>query len=162
MTEATYFEHVDCPPKPPFHYTACGLDNVYLTSGYTVEEHHGECFVAVKDAEELHAAIAEALVTRKKVLDGAEVRFLRKLLAYTQARLASMLGLTAQQVARYEKGASALEGAADTLLRGYVICKLRGETDLLAEIERIRESDEPSRDHLTLVHTSEHEWKMAA
>lgn len=162
MTEATYYNHVDCPPKPPFHYTSCGLDNVYLTSGYTVEVIDDEEYVAVKDAEELYAAIAEGLVTRKKVLNGREVRFLRKLLGYTQAKLASMLGLSDQQVARYEKGQSALEGAADTLLRAYVMCKLQGETDLLAEIERIRELDELSNDRITLEHTAGHEWKFAA
>ncbi len=162
MTDKTYFGHVACPPKPPFHYTACGLDNVYLTSGYTMTEYDGECFVAVKDSDELYAAIAAFLVEHKKVLTGKEVRFLRKLLGYTQSKLASMLGVSAQQVARYEKETSVLEGAADTLLRAFVICKLQGETDLLTEIERVRQCDERSSDRLTLEHTAEHEWKLAA
>lgn len=163
MTDDVRMKHVACPPAAvPYHYTACGLENVYLLSGYTVEEHDGEKYVSVKDVEELYEAIAEKLVTRRKVLAGKEVRFLRKLLGYSQAKLGLMLGLSDQMVARYEKEQSTLEGAADTLLRAFVLCKIDGEADLLADIERLRMSDERLNDRMTLVHGDNGEWRDAA
>lgn len=111
------WHHVGEKPKAPYHYTACGLDDVYLLSGYEIEETpYGEG-VSVKNADELHRAIGAYLVSSKKLLSGKEIRFLRHQMDLTQSELARLFGTSAQQVARYEKEESDMPGPADRILR---------------------------------------------
>ena len=52
--------------KKPLHYTACGLDDIYLMSGYEiVKTSHGEGS-AITKLDELHLAIGRNLAERKK------------------------------------------------------------------------------------------------
>src|SRR5580693_2642539 len=90
--------------KGPYHYTACGLDDVWLVSGYDPEEIDGEAAVTIRNLDNLHAAIGRYLVGRKKLLSGKEIHFLRRQLDLTQSELARLFGCNAQQIARYEKG----------------------------------------------------------
>jgi len=108
------FRHCGESDKQPYHYTECGLDNVYLFSGYDIEldPEYGET-VSVKDAAALHVAIGIALCQTKKTLSGAELRFLRKEMELTQSRLAGLIGSTAQSVARWEKSETPQPTAAD-------------------------------------------------
>jgi len=102
--------------KAPLHYTECGLDDIYLFSGYTIEEGpHGEC-LSIKKLDELHEAIGFQLATKKKTLSGKELRFLRKQMDLTQSELGKIVGLSSQQIARWEKGRN-ISGPADSLLR---------------------------------------------
>ena len=160
MTEALHFTHTECERADPFHYTACGLDNVYLMSGYNVETFGGEQYVSVKDAEELHEAIAVFLVNGKKVLEGQEVRFLRKFLGLTQASLGQALGVSDQAVARYEKDKTKFDGSSDILLRLYVKGKIEGDIDVAAEVESLRQNDGVSADDLCLQHEGD-EWRVS-
>ena len=47
-----------------YHYTECGLQNVWLTNGYDVCEVDGEKAVSISDVDELHEL---------KVLPGASL-----------------------------------------------------------------------------------------
>ena len=85
-----------------FHYTACGLDNVYLTSGYHREEFDGDSYTSVRDVEGLHVAIAVALAVGRRRLKGNEIAFLRKYLGLTQSELADEFGVDRVSVNRYE------------------------------------------------------------
>lgn len=59
-----------------FHYTACGLDNVWLANGYKVKAtRHGHA-VAVDDVDGLHQLIAQTLIDKPVSLSGKEFRFL--------------------------------------------------------------------------------------
>ncbi|MFC5372918.1 helix-turn-helix domain-containing protein [Brevundimonas faecalis] len=147
--------------QDPFHYLACGLDNVFLTSGYVRKQRAGQWSTAVEDADGLHDAIAEHLVLRRKRLHGKEVRFLRKHLELTQAELGKLLGVTDQTIARYEKNESAFDGAADMLLRVLVIGRACGALNPLEVVERIRASDDAALDELVLEHEGDG-WRMAA
>jgi DNA-binding transcriptional regulator YiaG len=113
----TAWHHIGEKPKAPLHYKACGLDDVYLASGYEIEDTpHGKG-ISVKNADELHKAIGAFLVSNKKLLAGKEVRFLRHQMDLTQSELARLLGTSAQQVARYEKEESSIPGPTDRILR---------------------------------------------
>lgn len=57
------------------------------------------------------------LIQEKKVLSGADVRFLRHELDLSQKMLGTLLDKSGQAVARWEKGKSKLDGSADRLLR---------------------------------------------
>ncbi len=103
--------------KEPLHYKGCGLDDVYLISGYDKEETpYGEG-VRIRNIEKLHEAICKFLVSSKKVLSGKELRFLRIQMKLTQSNLARILGCDAQQIARYEKEENKVSGPADRLIR---------------------------------------------
>lgn len=159
--EDMHFAHTECAEKAPFHYRACGLDNVYLRSGYDQRTVGGETYTSVQGADDLHLAIAEHLVLRRKVLRGQEVRFLRKFLGWTQADAGDALGISDQSVARYEKDQVPLEGSADRLFRVYVLGKITGKLDPMAVLEEIRQSDSVTSDDLVLERTDDH-WKVAA
>lgn len=161
MSEDMHFARSGCALQEPFRYLACGLDNVFLTSGYRRKERAGQWVTAVEDADGLHKAIAKHLVLRKKQLIGREVRFLRKHLELTQAELGKLFGVTDQTVARYEKGESAFEGATDMLLRLLVAGHAIGLLDPIKLVEEIRESDDAATDTLVLEHEDD-VWKIAA
>ena len=111
------FKHAGDPERDPLHYKACGLDDVYLCSGYVIEETlYGEG-VSVKNIDELHQAIGKHLIAVRKTLAGKEVRFLRHQMDLTQSELGRLLGCDSQQIARYEKAQSAMPGPSDRLLR---------------------------------------------
>lgn len=149
--------------RTPYHYTESGLDDVYLLSGYEV--HHtpeGEG-VSVKDVDGLHRVIGEHLATHKKVLSGKEIRFLRKLMDLTQSELGKLLGVSDQQVARYEKGESEMPGAADGLLRALYLQSIGNEVQLRALLSALEEFDAPLTDkHLFAEEGGVWKSKMAA
>ena len=116
MTKEAWRRRGD-PKIPPLHYRECGLDDVFLVSGYRREETPYGAAVVIEDQDGLHKAIAHHLVTGRKLLSGREIRFLRKRMDWTQADLARLIGVDAQTVARWEKGESRVPGPADRIIR---------------------------------------------
>lgn len=129
--------------KTPLHYTDCGLDNVYLLNGYEVEKTPYGDGLSIKNLDELHMAIGCELSNQKKVLSGNELRFLRKQMNLTQSELGKILGLSSQQVARWEKGESAISGPADLLVRALFIQTAGGTLDLQSLAKSLEETDAP-------------------
>ena len=128
-----------------YHYRECGLANVYLANGYReVETPYGPA-VSIEDVSGLHKAIARGLVNTKPTLNGAEVRFIRKFLELTQARLADLLGVEEQSVRRWE-GLEELPKQADRSVRLVFRDMLHDlELPLSELIQRITEARPPAR-----------------
>jgi len=146
--------------KNPLHYTECGLDDVYLKGGYVIEKTpHGEG-LSIKNLDGLHKAIGCYLTTQKKALSGKELRFLRKEMDLTQSDLGKLLGLSSQQVARWEKGESDISGSADVLVRGLYIQHVGGNLDLQKLMTALDEIDAPINEKTFFEKTS-HGWKYA-
>lgn len=140
-TKRKAWRHVGERDKEPLHYTDCGLDDVYLLSGYEVHDTpHGEG-ISVKNLDQLHVAIGCYLASKRKVLASKELRFMRKQMDLTQTELGRLLGLTSQQVARWEKGESEISGAADVLIRALFIQHAGNELDLKALVSSLDEID---------------------
>lgn len=100
-----------------YHYTGCGLRNIWLKNGY---EHWNTPYgkgVAIADLEGLHRAIGLALVQHKPRLSGAEVRFLRTELDFSQSDLAKVLGVGETSVRGWEKHRTRITMPAERLLR---------------------------------------------
>ncbi len=113
----THCRHAGEADREPFHYTACGLDNVWLLSGYEfLSTPYGDG-VTIRHMDELHRLIARGLIRDKKTLSGKEFRFLRKEMGLSQLELSKRMRMSDQQLARWEKGESALSGPADILVR---------------------------------------------
>jgi len=103
--------------REPYHYRACGLDDVYLMNGFTVEETGYGRGVSVHNVDGLHRAIGWHLICGRKRLSAREFRFLRKQMGFTQDQLAKRLRVDVQTVARYEKDQAAIPGAVDAIVR---------------------------------------------
>ena len=101
-----------------YHYTGCGLDNIWLVSGYRVENlgEYGQS-VVVENVEELEKTIARHLVDQERPLTGQEFRYLRVMLDLSQTAMGRRLGKDYQTVARWEaaerKPGAAVRGCRD-------------------------------------------------
>lgn len=138
------------PEREPLHYTACGLDDVYLVNGFSREQIDGEDVITIEDMDGLWKAIGLSLVCGRKALAAKEIRFLRGHMDMTQAELGDMLRVTDQTVARWEKGERPISGPADLLLR---VCFLASKCaqpeggkmlkQLSVMLKKLRDRDEP-------------------
>ena len=118
-----------------YQYTACGLDNVWLASGYAVKNtRHGQA-VAVNDVVGLHQLIAQTLIDKHGRLTGKEFRFLRTQLGLSQEALGAMLDFSENAVSLWERK-DTVPAACDQWLRISVLGKLEGQTKLADAIAR--------------------------
>ncbi len=125
----------------PYHYTLCGLDNVYLENGYTIKKTpYGEG-IAVHDVEGLHKAIAYNLITKQRKLKGDEIRYLRKELDLSQKGLSVLLGISEPTIRGWEKNRSDISGSANTLIRMIYLEKIGKNEKVLKVIEMINQLD---------------------
>lgn len=89
-------------PEILFRYTACGLDNVWLASGFRrLDTEYGPGF-AIDDADNLHRAIARAMVDSPHPLRRQDARFLRRMLELSQGDMARLPGVDRTTIIRWE------------------------------------------------------------
>jgi DNA-binding transcriptional regulator YiaG len=122
-----------------YHYTECGLDNVYLENGFTVHKTAYGRGVSIDDTEALHKTIGEWIIALPKPLNGAELRFLRTELDMTQKDLGNILGTTEQTLRLWEKRRAKPipSGPADRLLRAFYGEWLHGRGSVIQMTERL-------------------------
>ena len=129
-----------------FHYTGCGLRNIYLRNGFKEKETPYGRAIAIQDVEGLHRAIGLRLVSNKKRLTGAEVRFLRMELDMSQGTLAKCLGVGETTVRNWESGRVRLTGPGDRIIRALYQEYATGNSEIrklveyLAELNRVLHS----------------------
>ena len=58
-----------------YHYTACGLDNIYLANGFQRTSSPSGEGVSIHDFDGLHEAIARGLANKEAPLQAKEFRF---------------------------------------------------------------------------------------
>lgn len=151
----------DQATKEPVRYTGCGLDDIWLASGFEVEEIDGEKAITVHNLDGLQATIGRFLIKRRKILSGKEIRFLRVQMDLTQSKLARLVGCDAQQIARYEKGQNKMPGAVDRLLRMLYREHLNDPDGVQGFLEALDELDAKMDDKQIFTETPEG-WKAAA
>lgn len=147
--------------KEPLLYRGCGLDDVYLMSGYEKEETPDGEGVSIKNLDELHQAIGRYLAQEKKVLSGKELRFLRLQMDLTQSHLARFLGMDSQSVARWEKGQFAIPGAADLVVRALFLELFDNKNTNLKELAQSLEEMDARIEEKTCFENSGKGWKKA-
>lgn len=107
-----------------YRYDASGLPSVTLQR---VEVRRcpkcGETEVAIPAIENLHRAIAGALIRKRARLAAAEIKFLRKYLGWSGTDFAQHMGTTPETVSRWEHGRLPMGPAADRLMRLLVATK---------------------------------------
>lgn len=120
-----------------FHYTSCGLQNVWLKNGYTTVETDYGTATSIHDLEGLHKVLGMNIVTTKPKLSGAEVRFLRKELDLPQQQLANLLGVSEPTVRGWESHRTKITTPADKLLRILYVEHVKGQSKVRELIDGI-------------------------
>lgn len=147
MSVRQFYRIGESPNPEPLHYTASGLDNVYLSNGFSVEvDEDGDRCTAITDLDGLHRAIALHIVLQRKAPSGRELRFLREELRMSQVELAARFDISSQTVARWEKGESEPSGTSLFALRTlcvFMLAPLRQRQALLdGLLDRLRDLSE--------------------
>lgn len=99
-------------------YEESGLPNVVLV-GVEVRR-CSKCReeeVSIPNIEGLHRCIAQTIATRRTLLSGAEIRFLRKFLGYSGRDFAGLLGVAPETVSRWENEKQPLAPGVDRAMR---------------------------------------------
>lgn len=123
-----------------YHYTSCGLSQVWLKNGYELRETKYGPGVSIHDIRGLHKAIAKAIIEKSPALSGEEFRFLRKELDLSQAALGDILGKTDQAVAIWEKQ-NKVPREADLIVRALLIEEMNGSIHFKELLDRLKEID---------------------
>jgi DNA-binding transcriptional regulator YiaG len=100
-----------------YHYTECGLGNVWLKNGYIEKDTpYGEA-VSIHNVEQLHKLIGLQIVGAKPKLSEAEIRFFRVEMDLSQDDMARLLGVGETTIRNWENGRVKIPGPAERLLR---------------------------------------------
>jgi putative transcriptional regulator len=118
-----------------YHYTECGLRNVWLANGYRVEKTPYGNAVAFENVDGLHKMIGKFVCTYRARMSGPEFRFMRHELDLSQAALAKLLGNDAQSIALWEKSKVKAPAWADRLLRALYREHIDGNVKIRALVE---------------------------
>ncbi|MEE9217088.1 MAG: hypothetical protein V3U32_06585 [Anaerolineales bacterium] len=135
-----------------YHYTECGLNNVWLVNGFKDHETRYGKGVAIVDADGLYRVIALGLVNHKPRLSGGEFRFLRNELDLSQAALARVLGNDMQSVARWEK-CGRVPKMAERFLRALYREHVEGNARIREIVDRLNEMDQRAQEKMILEET---------
>lgn len=144
-----------------YHYTECGLDNVWLANGFQKKRTpYGEA-VSIEGVDELHSVLALRLADKKGRLTGKELRFLRCLLDLSQPALGRMIGVTDQSVSLWERTGK-VPKAADAYVRMLVLGKLDGKATISTLLERVTVADRIVNEAIVAKENSRKKWTATA
>ena len=140
-----------------YHYTDCGLDNVWLANG--VEEHdtaYGKG-TSIHDVGGLHIAIGMSIINEPNRIKGDELRFLRIEMDMTQRDLGECLGSDEQCVRRWEKdnNKEIPNGPADRLLRILYNDFVNGDGAIKAIVDRLSELNQVDHKPMTFANDND-------
>src|SRR5437016_4412868 len=101
----------------PYHYTECGLKNIYLINGFNTINTPDGIAISINDIDGLHKAIGLSLVNGQKDLANEEIKFIRNEMLMSQRTLSHLLGVSEQAINRWEKGKVKIPKPSESLLR---------------------------------------------
>ena len=143
-----------------YHYTECGLEGVYLVSGYEIVESPEGRYVTIKDIDGLHKTIGQSLIYNKKDMDGDDIRFLRHELGLSQTLLANLLDVSEQSINRWERGKSNINKPAEALIRALYAEHIEDEGGIKRMLKRIIDLEDQMGEKLTLRKRSGELWEL--
>lgn len=146
-----------------FHYTASGLDYIWLKNGVDIEEtSYGEAY-SIHDVEGLHKTIGYELVMNKPLLTRSEVRFLRKEMDLPQKDLADLIGVGESSVRNWESSDRCnIPPPADRLLRKLYLEHVDGDGTITDLINRISQLNREMYECRMELEEFDGVWKTAA
>lgn len=145
-----------------YHYTECGLDNVYLMDGYKFVDAPGGRQVVISDIDGLHELIGRTIVEKMKDLSGKEIKFLRHEMLMSQATLAKLLNVSEQAIRRWENGKTTqVPKPAEALIRLLYKAHIADNQDIKSSLRKIADLEDEMHRNLVLKNT-DHNWRIAA
>jgi putative transcriptional regulator len=152
-----------------YHYKESGLDNIYLVNGFEITKtRSGDEEIFIHDIHGLHRAIGMILISKRGLLSGKEIKFIRSTLDLSQTTLAKILGCSYQTVLLWEKEKGFISKTADHLLRAIFFAYLDTESGK-AIYDKINEISDLDADTVEIKNTEKIEleevsdmWRMVA
>ena len=144
-----------------YHYTECGLPNVYLKNGFTIEHIDGEDYTSIDDMNNLHVAIAQTIADSHAALRPAEFKFLRIELNLSQKMLGHRFGVSEQTIARYEKGQSEIPRTTDAALRSLFMEKLEKTNSVSYFLDLLSDTEAQQAAKEILLEEIDNRWGIA-
>lgn len=135
-----------------YHYTGCGLDDVWLDGGVVFHDTPYGRGVSIMEVDDLHRVIGLRLADSLRKLRGKEVRFLRNELDLSQKALGDLLGVGDTTVARWESGRGKITETAQKLFCLLYREHALGNADIAKCLERIAALDAEEYYSMQLVH----------
>ena len=117
------FECVVCGKKMTethidYHYVESGLDNVYLIGVSQFEcKDCGEVEVRIPDPIVLHIILAISISMKEGLLEGPEIRFMRKEIGMSAKAFAEMICVSPVTLSNWETGEMRPKPSSDQLIR---------------------------------------------
>lgn len=124
-----------------YHYTECGLRNVWLENGYIQKQTSYGLVTSVIDVKGLHLAIALEIINNSPRLTGAQVRFLRKEMDLSQDRMAEILGVSDSSIRAWENHRTRIPKPADRLLRSLYEMSVNKSSEVCKMLENLAHLD---------------------
>lgn len=88
-------------------YDECGLDNVTLIGATQYKcDACGETYTKYGNIHQVHSLIKDSILEKPTLLNGAEIKFLRKYMGYSTQYFAMILGVQIRTVQRWEANES--------------------------------------------------------
>lgn len=149
--------------KVRYHYTDCGLSNVWLAN-VTVRtcEACGDEEVVIPDMPGLHQRIAELLATKEARLKPEEIRFLRVHLGLSGKDFAELLSVRPETVSRWETDVDhEMKVTNEKFLRMMILSKAGPFLDY-DKIKHVGEKSERTTARMSFRTNREGAWAQAA
>ena len=144
-----------------YEYTGCGIPNIFLENGFVRKQTPYGPSVSIDNLPGLHQAIGRYLAEIHRSLTGAEFRFLRNELNFSQKRFGQLFNVQDQTVANWEKGKHALPDWADKVMRVLYLEKLgQRNKNLLALLDFLTELDTQEVERVTFKE-SDSDWAIS-
>lgn len=133
-----------------YQYLECGLPNVWLANGYEISDTPYGRGVSIRDVHGLHRCIARVLCKKPTGLTGAEFRFLRRELDFSQEMMGALLGRTKRQIGNIERGEDLVKEPFNRLIRHIYLARIDPSNSYLELFNRLRSIDVEWHDQLTM------------
>lgn len=144
-----------------YHYTECGLPNVYLKSGYSLEVIDDEEYLSIDDIHGLHNAIALKIVDKNQQLTGKEFKFLRLQFNHSRRVLGELLGVDQQTVGRWEKAETAIPKTVDATMRQLFFESQETDSNLKLLLQKLAEVEAQELMSDFIFEEKDHKWLAA-
>jgi putative transcriptional regulator len=151
--------------KKYYHYIESGLNNVYLLSGFKIKKIGSDTEIFINDIQGLHKAISMALIFKRSLLEGNEIKFIRTMLDLSQKKLAGLLGCGYQQILLWEKDKNKISKPTDRLLRILLYTYFNKEHgEVFKKINEIADLDTADSDQCDKIELQEikDKWQLVA
>jgi len=167
QAEAFVDEHVEeyeervATKAKPYHYVRSGLDNVYLVGvKYRYWPQTDMQAAEIPRVPALLDALAKAVLEKRGLLTGDELRYLRKELRLPSKDFAGLVGVTPEQYSRLENGAT-VTPTMDRLVRLLYVALAKLPAAAAEEVARTTWTAEPDpAQRIVASWDEEHHWSV--